>query len=146
MAKTLTITEQNPQHSPVVVPGFHSRVRFTNSGRTVATFQTMALERPIPMSSGEILIIDEGRQEAAGSNLTLAAPQRRGIYETGNDGAVLKIISTVQFKHTIRTPPNVLNGRAATITLDGIGAAVELLANAGRWLVVSASPMGVKIG
>jgi hypothetical protein len=67
------------------------------------------------------------------------------VYEVGSDGAVLKIISAVPFTHTIRTPRNVLNGRADTITLDGIGAAVELFANAGRWLVVAASPTGVKV-
>lgn len=143
--KKLTITELNPQPARVTIPGFSSRVRFNNSGRTVATVQTMALERPIPIPAGEILIVDEGRQGAAGSNLTLAAPQCRGVYEVGSDGAVLKIISAVPFKHTIRTPRNALNGRADTITLDGIGAAVELFANAGRWLVVSASPAGVKV-
>jgi hypothetical protein len=143
--KTLRIIEQNPQPATAAIPGFASKVRFTQTGKTVSTFRTMALSREIPLNAGEVRIIDEGRSDAAGSNLTLKAPLVHGAYETGNDGAVLKIISACAYKHVIRTPLNALNGCADTITLDGIGASVELFADAGRWLVVSASPLGVKI-
>jgi hypothetical protein len=115
------------------------------SGRMVGVFQTMAIERPIPASvfDADVLIVDEGRPETGGSNLTLAAPERRNLY--GSDRMVLKIVSACPFKHTVKAPPNVLNGRESTIILDGLGASVELLSNNGRWLVVAASPSGVAI-
>ncbi len=138
----MKIIEQNPQPAPQVIPGYRSQVRFNPSGRTVCIFQAMAIVRTIPITSGEVIIVDEGRPEAAASTFDLAAPAKRSMHEAGANSSRLQIINTCPFKHTVRTPANALNGRASTITFEGVGA-IELYAHGGVWIVLSVS--GAKI-
>ncbi len=108
------------------------------AARTIARFTTMPTSRPIPIASGEVYIVDDGRQDAAGSNLTLTAPKRHSAYEAGADGRTLFIISACPFKHRITAPPNTFDGKFRSIELDGIGASVELFTLDGMLLVRSA--------
>jgi hypothetical protein len=137
MSKPITIRETNLQQTPVAIPGLTTGVRLNqSSGRTVATYQTLVTERPIQIFNGDVLIVDTGRQEAAGSHLTLPAPPRRYGYEAGVDGATLRIISTCEFAHTVQTSQNAIDGHASLITFAGFGA-VELYAQGGKWIVLS---------
>jgi hypothetical protein len=93
----------------------------------VATYKTMAVTRPIQITSGDVLIVDEGTPESAASHLILPAPPQRGGYEQGADGSTLRIISTCAFKHTVRTPPNAIGGHASLLKFAGLGAVLGLI-------------------
>src|SRR5579862_1510899 len=98
MRQNITINTINPQPAPEVIPGYVEKVRLQASGHRIGCFTTQAGKRRIPLLSGEIIIKDEGRQNAAASDLTLDPPVPGSPSESGSDGTKLRITSVCNYR------------------------------------------------
>lgn len=89
----------------------------------------------IALTQGAV-VITKGTAAA----LTLAVPTAGLPAAAGNDGQILRIVSTTAAAHTLTTPANGLNGNRLTATFGAaIGNFIELVAYNGVWYVLASA-------
>jgi hypothetical protein len=106
---------------------------FNTSGTTaigvVEPVQNAVANGAISIVTGKVFIT-KGSAAALTLPLPIAGPPSSG----GQDGAVLSIISTTAFAHTVTTPANGINGADDTATFAAsVPAAFSLTAFNGKW-------------
>lgn len=76
--------------------------------------------------------------KSSAAAMTLAGPTAGLPSAGGNDGQVLRIVSTTAQAHTVTTPSNKINGASTTLTFGtAVGNFAELIAYGGVWYTLS---------
>jgi hypothetical protein len=88
----------------------------------------------IGIKSGNVLITKAGV-----AAMTLPLPTAGAPSAAGDDGRVLRIVSTTANAHTVTTPASGLNGVSHIATFAAnVGSAIELVAYNGSWWMANA--------
>jgi hypothetical protein len=128
----------NPQPEVVVIPGYRLSPILPAAGGYGARYECMPQSRPIEIRQGRVIIHNHpnGRPGCI-SPLTLDSPAPGPSSMSGNDEAILRILSLAPFAHTVTTPPGAIAGTKSRIIFDpAVGAWIELLAHGGLWHVL----------
>jgi len=78
-------------------------------------------------------------KSSAAAVMTLAAPTTGLPAAAGNNGQILRIVSTTAQAHTVTTPSNKINGNKAVLTYTGVGDFAELIAYNAVWYLLASS-------
>lgn len=120
---------------PATSPEYNANGGLAYVMDTIHDRQVASADGAITIKSG-LVAITKGTAAA----LTLAAPTAGAISAGGDDGRVLRIMSTVAAAHTVTTPSNKINGNKLTCTFGGaVTDFVELVAYNGIWRTAGSS-------
>ena len=107
----------------------------------IGNVQVKSADGAITITQGLVVITKSSTLAA----LTLAKPTAGLPSAGGNDGQVLRFISTTAKSHTVTTPTNGINGASTVITFTAAADYLELTAYGTSWYITNATPTNVAI-